>query len=185
MYFDYALAGAHSIEAAIKSRIQLSEALGTADFSMRKWTSNSKRILSDIPSDQLLYEDFLEIHDRSTAKTFGIRWNATSDSFFFSVAPFPETCSYTKREILSQISKLFHPAGWLAPCIIIAKMIMQQIWVKGTVWDEVISTESLSKWKAFQSNYLFINRLHIPRWFDFTPNIEVQFHGFCDASEKA
>lgn len=89
MYVDDALAGSHTIEAAIESRLQLSAALTSAGFSMKKWTSNSKTILSDIPSDQLLYEDFLKIDDRSTAKMLGIRWNASSDSFFFSVVPFP------------------------------------------------------------------------------------------------
>lgn len=185
MYVDDALVGAHSITAAIESRDQLIKALGSAGFSMRKWTSNAKKILSELPSDQLLYEHFLEFDDRSTAKTLGIRWNATSDSFYFRTTPFPESCSYTKREVLSQIYKLFDPAGWLAPCIIVAKIIMQRIWTEGTQWDEVISPESLVQWKSFQSSHQFINNIEIPRWFDYSPKCDVQFHGFSDASEKA
>lgn len=185
MYVDDALVGAHSITAAIESRDQLIKALGSAGFSMRKWTSNAKKILSELPSDQLLYEHFLEFDDRSTAKTLGIRWNATSDCFYFRTTPFPESCSYTKREVLSQIYKLFDPAGWLAPCIIVAKIIMQRIWTEGTQWDEVISPESLVQWKSFQSSHQFINNIEIPRWFDYSPKCDVQFHGFSDASEKA
>lgn len=185
MYVDDALVGAHSIPAAIEARNQLILALKSAGFSMRKWTSNSKSIISDLPADQLLCEDFLVFHDCSTAKTLGIRWNAMSDSFYFAVSPYPSSCKYTKREVLSQISKLFDPAGWLSPCIILAKIIMQRIWMERTGWDEVISPESLSSWKYFQSNYPFINSIKIPRWFKCIPESEIQFHGFSDASEKA
>ncbi|XP_075167783.1 uncharacterized protein LOC142239930 [Haematobia irritans] len=185
MYVDDALAGGHSIQEAINSRDQLIAALKSAGFSMRKWTSNTKEVLLDIPPDQLLFEDFLEFDHRSTTKTLGIRWNASSDSFFFSTIDFPTISTYTKREVLSRISRLFDPAGWLAPCVVTAKMIMQSIWAEGTKWDEEISSESLSKWKSFESSYPLISDISIPRWFGFTPRSNVQFHGFSDASEKA
>ncbi|XP_075156056.1 uncharacterized protein LOC142229387 [Haematobia irritans] len=117
--------------------------------------------------------------------TLGIRWNALSDSFFFVVQEFPPTCSYTKREVLSQISKLFDPAGWLAPYIIVAKIIMQQVWVDATWWDERLNLETLKKWIAFQTNYSHVNSIKIPRWFQYCPSSIVQLHGFSDASEKA
>ncbi|XP_059217616.1 uncharacterized protein LOC131994757 [Stomoxys calcitrans] len=185
MYVDDALAGAHSIQDAIDSRIQLMKALQSAGFSMRKWTSNSREILSDLPSDQLLYEDFLEFDNRSTTKTLGIRWNASLDAFFFTATPFPSNCRYTKREVLSQISRLFDPAGWLAPCVVTAKLIMQNIWAEGTKWDDEISPESLPRWKSFQHAYPSINNIQVPRWVGFSPQCTVQFHGFSDASEKA
>ncbi|XP_059222185.1 uncharacterized protein LOC131996637 [Stomoxys calcitrans] len=185
MYVDDALVGAHSVSDAIGARLQLVQALKSAGFQMRKWTSNSRDILSDIPSEDLLRDDFLQFDDRSTAKTLGIRWNAMSDCFYFSIQPFPATNAFSKREVLSQISKLFNPAGWLSPCIIIAKIIMQQIWMEKTDWDEIISPSTLSQWRLFQDNYLLINQIRVPRWFQYIPNSKIQFHGFCDASEKA
>ncbi|XP_059223145.1 uncharacterized protein LOC131996956 [Stomoxys calcitrans] len=185
MYVDDALVGAHSVSDAIGARLQLVQALKSAGFQMRKWTSNSRDILSDIPSEDLLRDDFLQFDDRSTAKTLGIRWNAMSDCFYFSIQPFPATNAFSKREVLSQISKLFDPAGWLSPCIIIAKIIMQQIWMEKTDWDEIISPSTLSQWRLFQDNYLLINQIRVPRWFQYIPNSKIQFHGFCDASEKA
>ncbi|XP_075158181.1 uncharacterized protein LOC142231459 [Haematobia irritans] len=185
MYVDDALVGAHSIPEAIESKKQLVSALNSAGFSMRKWTSNSKQILSDVPEDQLLFKDFLEFDDRSSTKTLGIRWNATSDSFFFKTTHFSEDCRYTKREVLSQIAKLFDPVGWLAPCVVIAKIIMQRIWTEGTEWDDQISSQSLADWKYFQSCYPSIDSIKVPRWFNYTPKCDVQFHGFSDASEKA
>ncbi|XP_075150510.1 uncharacterized protein LOC142224614 [Haematobia irritans] len=185
MYVDDALAGAHTVHEAIQARNQLIVALRSGGFEMRKWTSNSRQIISDLPADHLLYEGFLELDDRSTAKTLGVRWDAISDCFCFTSKSFPEDCSYTKREVLSQISQLFDPAGWLTPCIVIAKIIMQKIWMDRTQWDEVITPESQSSWKRFKASYLSIESIRVPRWVNYSPECIIQFHGFCDASEKA
>ncbi|XP_073814303.1 uncharacterized protein [Musca autumnalis] len=152
MYVDDVLSGEHSLSEAINSKNELKSALSSAGFSLRKWTANSMDILADLPNDHLLCEDFLNFDDSSTAKTLGIRWNARSDSFFFVTTPFPTSSSYTKREILSQISKLFDPAGWLSPCIVVAKIIMQKIWSD----DSTIVLSWLSKppghWLTFVAN---------------------------------
>ncbi|XP_073831675.1 uncharacterized protein [Musca autumnalis] len=111
MYVDDALAGAHELEVAIEARDQLVCALTSAGFSMRKWTSNEEQILQGLPPDHLLSEKLLEIEDESNAKTLGIRWNAKSDFFYFSVKPIQMKSNFTKREVLSIIASLFDPAG--------------------------------------------------------------------------
>ena len=67
-----------------------------------------------------------------------ICWHAQSDVFYFLASPLNVTCC-TKRDLLSEIAKLFDPAGWLTPSIIIVKIIMQQIWLDKTDWAEEIS----------------------------------------------
>ncbi|XP_075163061.1 uncharacterized protein LOC142235687 [Haematobia irritans] len=185
MYVDDALVGAHTISTAIQTRDEVIAALRSAGFSMRKWTSNSKRILEGLPTEDLLYSDFLDFDDHSSAKTLGIRWNARSDHFYFSTVAFPQNCLNTKREVLSQISRLFDPAGWLAPIVITAKIIMQKIWMDRTEWDAVITPETLALWKSFKDNCQHIDNIQIPRWIKFVPDCDVQIHGFCDASQKA
>ena len=54
MYVDHALAGAHNVSGAIEAPEQLRSALSSAGISMRKWTSNNRRILQGLPSDHLL-----------------------------------------------------------------------------------------------------------------------------------
>ncbi|XP_037826677.1 uncharacterized protein LOC119614634 [Lucilia sericata] len=185
MYVDDVLAGAHSKRDAILAKNELIHALQSAGFELRKWTSNSVDILEDLPKDHLLHEHFLKFEDNSSAKTLGIRWNAHSDEFYFDAKQFDKISAYTKREVLSRIAKLFDPAGWLAPCIVLAKILMQKIWIDGTDWDEHLLPDTLGQWKSFEDSYLSINSIRIPRWIGYVPNSEVQFHGFCDASEKA
>ncbi|XP_068143524.1 uncharacterized protein [Drosophila tropicalis] len=130
MYVDDVLAGAHNEATAIAMVNELQDALGSAGFPLRKWTSNVKSVLSCIPKSHLLNADFLDIEEASTAKTLGIRWNATTDEFYFVISPQDVKSAYTKREVLGQIAKLFDPAGWLAPFVIQAKVFMQELWLQ-------------------------------------------------------
>lgn len=185
MYVDDALAGAHDIDLAIQARDQLIAALSSAGFSMRKWTANNENILKGLPPDHLHNEKFLEMEDESRIKTLGIRWNAKRDCFYFVVKPLKQKPNYTKREVLSAIASLFDPAGWLGPVIVVAKILMQQIWSDKTKWDECLSKQSDARWNQFISDYEFLNNIQLPRWIGFTPESILEIHGFADASEKA
>ena len=101
------------------------------------------------------------------------------------MTPLDGKSKFTKREVLSQIAKLFEPAGWLAPCIVIAKMLMQQIWLEKLDWDDLLSDYLFQKWFTFQKDFPNIRVIQSPRWVQFVPNGDIQFHCFCDASEKA
>ncbi|XP_075156709.1 uncharacterized protein LOC142229987 [Haematobia irritans] len=147
MYVDDILAGAHSLDDAMKSRDELIEVLGSAGFNLRKLTSNVQGLLLDLPPEYLLDNDFLNISNESTAKTLGLP---------------PTRSSVTKRAVLSEFAKLFDPAGWMAPKIKVAKIIMQQIWKDKTYWDECLKPMTLKRWFAFLDDYSEIERIEIP-----------------------
>ncbi|XP_036345828.1 uncharacterized protein LOC118755085 [Rhagoletis pomonella] len=185
MYVDDVLAGGHSIDSTVKARDEISEVLRSAGFPLRKWTSNCAEILKDIPKTDLLSEDFLAFEDTSTVKALGIRWNAHTDLFYFIARPLEDRETLTKRAILSAIAKLFDPLGWLAPIVVVAKIIMQSIWLEGTDWDETVSSTTMERWQNFTKHYHEIDNIRIPRWVHFAPGDDIEIHGFCDASEKA
>ncbi|XP_065356199.1 uncharacterized protein LOC135950594 [Calliphora vicina] len=185
MYVDEVLAGSHKLEDAFERRIELTHVLESAGFVLRKWTANHIRLLEDLPRENLLDADFLKFADASTAKTLGLRWNADTDSFYFRLISQPRRDIVTKRAVLSEIAKLFDPAGWLSPKIIVAKIIMQQIWKDKTDWDESLKTLTLAQWRSFLNDYPNIEKINIPRWVNFHPSHEIELHAFSDASEKA
>ncbi|XP_065354646.1 uncharacterized protein LOC135949114 [Calliphora vicina] len=185
MYVDNVLAGAHTLSLALKYRDELIAVLESAGFSLRKWTANNDHLLKGISSDHLLDGEFLKLSDSSTTKTLGLRWNAGSDYFYFRLKNHPDKNLITKRSVLSAIAKLFDPAGWLAPVIVTAKIIMQQIWKDGTNWDEDLQPATLLRWHNFLDDYVHIEHIKIPRFVDFDPSFSIELHGFCDASEKA
>ncbi|XP_070144165.1 uncharacterized protein [Drosophila kikkawai] len=185
MYVDDVLAGAHTRQSAVLAIKELRLALESAGFPLRKWTSNERGLLQAIPREHLISADFLELEDASTAKTLGIRWQATSDSFFFVPMVIPLQTAYTKREVLSQIAKLFDPAGWLSPFVIRAKIFMQEIWLWELGWDQPLPTDLVTKWREFLKGYPTLREIRIPRWVRFHPATKVQYHAFCDASQDA
>ncbi|XP_064540794.1 uncharacterized protein LOC135430171 [Drosophila montana] len=185
MYVDDVLAGAHSKSTADQAIAELRKALESAGFPLRKWTSNEKDLLRAIPKDHLLRADFLEIEEACSAKTLGIRWKADTDEFFFAPSELTTKQSVSKREVLSQIAKLFDPAGWLGPVIIQAKIFMQEIWLQELGWDDPLPESLLSKWNLFLQEYPGLSAIRIPRWVEFRPQGTIQYHGFCDASQRA
>ncbi|XP_073841572.1 uncharacterized protein [Musca autumnalis] len=185
MYVDDALVGIHSIPEGIDAKMQLIGILQSAGFHLRKWTSNCREIIEDVPRDHLLNGEFLHFDDKSIAKTLGIRWNAASDTFYFITEKINNKNSFTKREVLSVIARLFDPLGWLAPVIITAKIFMQQLWLDEIKWDDHLKPISLMRWKSFLSNYVHIDKISIPRWVKYSPECTIEFHGFCDSSELA
>ncbi|XP_073817385.1 uncharacterized protein [Musca autumnalis] len=185
MYVDDALVGSHSVSEGLKARAELVAILGSAGFELRKWTSNAKELLEGLARGHLLHEEFLEFGDKSSAKTLGIRWNAVSDSFFFMMEKLEEKSSYTKRQVLSIIARIFDPLGWLSPIIVKAKILMQQLWLDDIGWDDPLKPFTLLNWKNFVSSSREIEKISIPRWVNFSPDCVIELHGFCDSSESA
>lgn len=184
-YVDDILSGDHDLSSALKSLSQVTAALKTAGFPLKKITSNSQEILESVPKENLLDSEFLKFKETSATKTLGMQWNALSDTFSYSVDSPKPTNSVTKRQILSTVAKLFDPAGWISPVIIQAKMLLQQLWLEGTDWDDCVKPGTLIKWNEFLENLPLLANLKIPRWVNFAPSLSIQMHGFCDASEKA
>ncbi|XP_070142318.1 uncharacterized protein [Drosophila kikkawai] len=185
MYVDDVLAGAHTEAEAILAIQELQAALISAGFPLRKWTSNERALLKALPKEHLLSTDFLDLEEVSTTKTLGVRWNATTDEFYFVPTEVTIQANYSKRDVLSQIAKLFDPAGWLSPFVVQAKILMQDIWLASVEWNEFLSAELLHRWHDFLRSYSFLHQVRIPRWVHFQPGVQVQLHGFCDASQKA
>ncbi|XP_073821300.1 uncharacterized protein [Musca autumnalis] len=72
MYVDDALVGVHTVSDGVNSRESLIGILWSAGFELRKWTSNSREILKGLPREHLLNEEFLELGDKSSAKTLEV-----------------------------------------------------------------------------------------------------------------
>uniref|UniRef100_UPI003075E0E5 hypothetical protein n=1 Tax=Proteus faecis TaxID=2050967 RepID=UPI003075E0E5 len=76
----------------------------------------------------------------------------------------PPEIPATKSSNISDISRLFDPLGWVAPSIVIAKMMIQKLWLAGVEWDEEVPDNLVNEWFDYREELMHINRVNIPRW---------------------
>ena len=74
-------------------------------------------------------------------QVLGIEWNATSDHFRLTVARLLPLNNVTKRFLVSDIAKTYDVLGWFAPCVIKAKILLQQLWEMKIDWDDDVPME--------------------------------------------
>ncbi|XP_045483320.1 uncharacterized protein LOC123688722 [Harmonia axyridis] len=82
---------------------------------------------------------------------------------------------------------IFDPIGFLAPLIIKARILMQNIWRSNVDWDSEIPETLLPAWQNWLHELKELAPIVVDRYY--FPSIscvkEVDLHVFCDASDKA
>ncbi|XP_047527823.1 uncharacterized protein LOC125064684 [Vanessa atalanta] len=184
-YMDDVMTGADNLEDAYKIYKELTEVLAKGGFPLQKWKSNSKEILAKIWKAKGNTDEELRIKVDDTTKILGLTWDPRGDFFRYSVDLAPQEEPVTKRRIISDISRLFDPLGWLAPCIIAAKILIQKLWLAGIGWDEQVPTNLINEWITYRKNLTALQNIKIPRWIHTSNKYQRELYGFSDASKVA
>lgn len=187
-YVDDLMSGCDRSSDAIQISKDLKELLSLGGFELKKWASNNVEFMKSIAPCERSANTRLDINVDGKIKTLGVLWNLESDQIEYSLP----VCSLlsnniTKRTILSAIQKLFDPLGWAAPCLILAKILIQRLWLEQLSWDEEITSPLRDEWLTIRDDLSNINKIKINRWLGTTSTEKecIQIHGFCDASMKA
>lgn len=183
-YVDDLISGAECLEDAVRIKNEVIGALSSAGFHLRKWTSNCENFMKTIPDADREVDISQEIYIDDTAKTLGIHWQPKEDVFMFKIN-IKENDTRTKRMLLSEVASLFDPLGWLAPIVIKAKALLQELWTLGSGWDDELPEHIHSQWTKIKSELPTLRELRIPRWIFTQKSASIEIHGFCDASELA
>ncbi|XP_057333711.1 uncharacterized protein LOC130672924 [Microplitis mediator] len=181
-YVDDLLTGASTLIEAERLRDELIQLLEKAGFHLRKWASNHPSLITNYPEHP--DSAHLSLDLEATVKTLGTHWNSRNDTLFYSVN-LSASEAVSNRAILSQIAKLFDPLGLLGPVIVYAKIIIQLCWKLGVTWDESVPLDIHNMWVSYRDQLPSLERLSFPRCLIIPEPIDIQLHGFCDASEKA
>lgn len=183
-YVDDILSGNNSLEAAQSIQLELIEVLEKNGFHPRKWCSNAPDLLCNVPSKDIENVAVSILDGAASIKTLGLFWDPITDVLRIAVPTVCATHSMTKRQLLSQIMKIFDPLGLLGPVVLKAKLFMQEVWASGCDWDDQLPPQLMHRWVAFEGQFNDLKQLQIARW---TESIggDLCLHGFCDASTRA
>lgn len=181
-YVDDCVTGAETERQAIELAREIQMILKKSGFILDKWRSNSLKILKEFGSKDMspiLFEDLEQ------TSILGVKWQPNSDHYTFKVNKGSVTDKMTKRIILSKISQLFDPNGYVAPTVVLGKMLMQQIWATKLNWDDAVPQHILNQWNSFWARISNLENVKIPRWIGMATGVKLQLHGFADSSIQA
>lgn len=174
---------------------EMKNLLKKAGFELQKWNSNHEDIVKEMEcynggvqdtSTEKGKESREEIEIFESTKILGLTWCRHTDEFRYTVQLPAAYVKWSKRNIISDISRLFDPLGWLAPSIILAKILIQKLWLAGVNWDDELSDSVKTEWETYRATLPDLSKVRVPRWLGITDDIScVELHGFSDASRSA
>ncbi len=193
-YVDDLLAGTNTPEQAFLLQQELRALLLRAlllrgGFDLRKWRSSSPQVLKYLDSsllEELPVKDLTDDHSSLHPKALGVEWDTLTDTMSTSIS-LTSTFTPTKRGIISDIAKTFDVLGWIAPSIILMKILYQRLWEVKIAWVEEIPMTFQEQHLKWRNQLSLLSTIRLPRCYFLgdTPRTSVQLHGFSDASEKA
>ena len=134
--------------------------------------------------DQIGTQSALEFSPHETVKALGIIWEPEGDFLRFDSKVQYSDELPTKRSILASIAKLYDPLGLIAPVVVRAKIIMQQLWLLSIGWDDPVPENMRMSWDRYYRELPKISAHRIPRY-ALSPCSAIQLHTFSDASKAA
>ncbi|GFR20335.1 integrase catalytic domain-containing protein [Trichonephila clavata] len=180
VYTDHVVSVAQTLDTARQLQCQLQNMLKTCGMKLHKGNSNSKDLFNS-STDQ---EHSFSTNAESAFKTLGVSWKPTGDYFMFKVS-IPSIASYTKRDVLSVIARLYDPLGLVGPVINKAKIFLQKLWFRNLNWEECLPVAIAQEWLNFVSSLKAIEELKIDRYLLTDSYEKLMLLGYADASESA
>jgi len=127
-YVDDVLNSASTEDKAIELAKDVKTVCGNGGFNLTKFVGNTEHIINSIPAfhraekvkNLALGQDKLPIE-----RALGVIWCVESDTFNFRIERKDKPC--TRRGILSTISSIYDPLGFIAKVVFVGKKILQDI----------------------------------------------------------
>ena len=175
-YVDDVLTGADSLEEATHIWNELNQLLQKACMMLRKWRMNSTDLWITIP-EELQEKEAMQLISApgDCQKALGVHWDTGRDTLHVATPVLTPLTGPTKRQIASDMVKIFDLLGWFAPAVVRLKILLQKLWKLGNTWRD------------WQEELPYITNHPVPRCYYHPGKVRrhTQIHGFADASNIA
>ncbi|GBM78178.1 hypothetical protein AVEN_161850-1 [Araneus ventricosus] len=192
VFVDDILGGHNSVIAAYTTSVECIHIFNEASMPLHKWATNSTQL------NELWGKNGFPIETspnsigqkRMNYKVLGISWDTDRDVFYFDLENllcFISKGTNTKRFLLQVAGRIFDPLGFITLYIIRLKILIQNVWEMGLLWDQEMPQIIRKPFKEWCKELEELNSMTIPRFYNFTDLdvIDIQLHVFSDASKKA
>ncbi|XP_055619056.1 uncharacterized protein LOC129764221 [Toxorhynchites rutilus septentrionalis] len=166
-------------------------------FQLRNWLSNSAELLKEMkeegPNDS---KSFCLNSAEGTDRVLGMLWLTVNDELRFFMKMKDEIQLVidkgerpTKRQLLKCLMGVFDPLGLLSVFLIHGKILLQDVWRAGLLWDEKVPEDIFDRWTRWTELFPEIEDLRISLCYFTRATADtykaLQLHIFVDASEAA
>ena len=148
--------GLKSVETAVEAVELINNAremCRKGGFNLHKFIANDKTVIQQIP-ERSRAEDVKSLDLNKDAlpieRALGVQWCVENDTFNFHVIL--NDRPPTRRGILSTVSSVFDPLGFIAPFILAGKKILQELCKDNVGWDDTLSDIMKTKWYQWKSD---------------------------------
>ncbi|GFT79890.1 integrase catalytic domain-containing protein, partial [Nephila pilipes] len=192
VYVDDVLGGQSTVASAYTTSVECVQIFSEANMPLHKWATNSAELR------ELWEKNGFSIETSSNSigqnminyKVLGISWDTERDIFYFDIEnllSFISKGTDTKRFLLQVAGRIFDPLGLIAPYVIRLKVLIQNVWEMGLLWDQKMPQIVKKPFKEWCHELKDLHLESIPRFYDFTDSnvVDVQLHSFSDSSKKA
>lgn len=187
-YVDDGLKSVPSVDEAVKLIQNSVELCAKGEIRLHKFASNSTEVMNSLSKEDCsqnidtlnLVKDMVQVE-----RPLGIQWCIQSDTL--SVRVTLQDCPLTRRGILSTVSSVYDPLGFIAPVIMVGKVILQEMCRDGAEWDDPLPEILRPPWEKWRSEIFELSSLHVDRCYkpeEFGTVKTADIHHFSDASNS-
>ena len=129
-YVDDCLTGLATLEDAKELQVGLNQLLSKPGMTLRKWRTNCSDFLKSIPEhlcEKSLHPFSIGLITKSPeiyGKALRVHWDTLNDVFFVTVPDLRDLSHPTKRQVTSEISRVYDVLEWFSPAILRGKNII-------------------------------------------------------------
>ena len=163
-YVDDCLKSVDDVERAVCIVQQMCQLLAKGGFRLTKWISNSRDVMLAIPeqdwSNEVQKLD-LQHHSLPAERALEVRWDVETDTLRFAVSAREKPM--TRRGMLSVVSSVYDPLGFMNPFVLPAKRMVQDLCKRKVWWDDTLSVEDCQSWRRWLEDLKKLDQLSISR----------------------
>ena len=170
-YIDDCTHSCKTEEEAVHVRKALTDILAEGSFHIRKWISNSPKVLATIPEEDkapativsTLFGEKQTISDTTTQ--LGYRYDPLKDLFLFDdYLHLLSKNNNDMRSVACLLASLYDPLGIISPYVLQARFILKEMFLLQKTWDDTIPDELVTEWKKWCKQLKFLKDFQIARY---------------------
>lgn len=185
MYVDDCLRSDDDLETAISVIKQLRPLFQHYGFNLTKFASDNVKIMSQIPeSDRASNLMDLDFENSDAERALGVVWNVAKDAIEIRTRIQPR--EITRRGIASQIAQVYDPLGIVAPFLLPARLLLQQLTRDNIDWDAPVEGTHKSHGLKWTNCLTELDKISLPQCYKppgFVPT-SIPLHSFADSSKS-